>query len=133
MEYIILIRVFTSLPFHHKEETQNKNSHTTRNASNLLSIPFFCVSLVILKGPTDSEKALGTDIIMPCYAPTAVNVTWWKDNVLVNIDQESRFEVKYKLFFSNTKYVKLKQYANVQLYPSTLNLFIKKSELVEIF
>ena len=67
--------------------------------SNLLSIPLFYMFLVILKGPTDSEKALGTDIILPCYAPTAVNVTWWKDNVLINIDQENRIEVKYKLFF----------------------------------
>lgn len=42
-------------------------------------------------GPKNVEKKVGENVLFPCYAPTAVRVTWKKDGRLIDFDHETRF------------------------------------------
>ena len=49
----------------------------------------------IVFGPKDEEKKVGEEVLLPCYAPTAVSVVWKKDDRLIDFDHETRFEVSF--------------------------------------
>ena len=46
-------------------------------------------------GPKDEEKKVGEEVLLSCYAPTAVSVIWKKDDRLIDFYHETRFEVSF--------------------------------------